>query len=128
MFAGHVGLPNSVGLAYMELKRYPESMKFVTLIADGEHEIGIAPRSTTILVLLTGDFGTGTVTFGTFDKAGSFAEFTDPAAATLKSNVQVFLGKGTKLVISLAGSTAPDLQIGFAGDFFEFATDFNKIA
>lgn len=103
-------------------------MKFVTLGVDGEHEIGIAPRTTTVLVLLTGDFGSGTVTLGTFDKAGSFAEFTDPAPFTAKGNAQIFLGKGTKLVISLAGATAPDLQIGFAGDFFEFAAGFNTIA
>lgn len=96
-------------------------MKYVTFTADATLTFGKAPRNTTVSFVATGTFGSGSVTFGTLAKDGvTFVPFTDPSAVTAAGNGAFFLGKGTTLLVDLAGATTPNLDIGVSGDHFEY--------
>lgn len=90
-------------------------LQFITLDADKAVTLGKKIRSRgTALVVLSGDFGGGTLTLGYRDDLGGFQ--TLGLSRTTEGSLEGPYGTGMELAVDLSGSTSPDLKIGFVVD------------
>lgn len=96
-------------------------LKWVKLTADGQLVLGRKQRDGDLTILVNGSFGGGTLTFGYEDHEGNFAPFASGAPLTAAAEASIASAEGVELMVDLAGSTTPDINIGIAADFFTAA-------
>jgi hypothetical protein len=87
------------------------------ITADGEYEFLDAFRAGRSVVMeVSGTFGSGTATFGFKDAGGAFQSYKDSAgdAVTCTANgaLEVVVPASGVLAVKLAGATAPSLTVG----------------
>ena len=81
-----------------------------TFTGDGQHVIDPATGSSASQISISGDAGGGSVEIGFIDKAGAFIAFRDELNAIVdiqpESSIVLTHGRGVKLALSIAGTTA----------------------
>lgn len=96
------------------------SMKFISITANGVVSLGEKLHSSDeVVVLISGGFGGGTLTFGYMDDTETFIAFVATEAAfTAADEFAVMMGAGQVLAANLTGATGPTIKVGVAASYF----------
>ena len=91
-------------------------MATIKVTADGEIDI-MTSKNNASTFNVNGSFGGGTLAFGYRNEAGTFSAYATNGSLTGPGELVIDAGRDVKLMVSMTGSTTPDVNIEHHGHY-----------